>query len=126
MPIKVLLSIKPEFTEKIFNGTKRFEFRRSIFRNQDVACIVVYASSPISKIVGEFQIQKILELEIENLWKKTEEQAGITKSYFDEYFNGRDRGYAIEIWKAKLYEEPLELEKAYRIRRAPQSFMYLE
>ena len=31
--MKVLLSIKPEFAEKILNGTKRFEFRKGIFKN---------------------------------------------------------------------------------------------
>ena len=37
----VLLSIKPEFAEKIFNGTKKFEFRKSIFKNTDVKKVVV-------------------------------------------------------------------------------------
>ena len=32
--MKVLLSIKPEFAEKIFNGTKKYEFRKSIFKNK--------------------------------------------------------------------------------------------
>lgn len=126
MPIKVLLSIKPEFTSKIFDGTKRFEFRRTLFQNREVSNIVVYASAPISKVVGEFQIQSVLELEIELLWNRTKEHAGITKDYFDEYFGGREKGYAIEIGRAELYKEPIELEEAFRIKRAPQSFMYLD
>lgn len=32
--MKVLLSIKPEFANKIFEGTKRFEFRKSIFKKK--------------------------------------------------------------------------------------------
>ena len=31
--MKVVLSIKPEFANKIFDGTKKFEFRKSIFKN---------------------------------------------------------------------------------------------
>ena len=34
--MKVLLSIKPEFAEKIFDGTKLYEFRRSIFKNKNI------------------------------------------------------------------------------------------
>ena len=30
--MKVLLSIKPEFVEKIFSGEKRFEYRKNIFK----------------------------------------------------------------------------------------------
>ena len=38
--MKVLLSIKPEFAEKIFNGTKKYEFRKSIFKNKDVDKVI--------------------------------------------------------------------------------------
>ena len=58
--MKVLLSIKPEFAEKIFNGTKKYEFRKSIFKNKDVDTVVVYASSPWQYVIGEFHIDKIL------------------------------------------------------------------
>ena len=34
--MKVVISIKPEFANKIFDGTKKFEFRKSIFKNEDV------------------------------------------------------------------------------------------
>jgi predicted transcriptional regulator len=30
--MKVLLSIKPQFAEMIFSGTKKYEFRRSVFK----------------------------------------------------------------------------------------------
>ena len=53
--MKVLLSIKPEFADKIFNGTKKYEYRRSIFKKKEVKTVVVYASSPIQKIIGEFE-----------------------------------------------------------------------
>ena len=29
--MKVVLSIKPQFANKIFDGTKKFEFRKAIF-----------------------------------------------------------------------------------------------
>lgn len=57
--MKVLLSIKPEFANKIFEGSKKFEFRRSIFKNKQVKSIVVYASAPISKVIGEFEIDTV-------------------------------------------------------------------
>ena len=55
----VLLSIKPEFAEKIFDGTKKFEFRKSIFKNTDVQTVIVYASSPVQQVIGEFTIDSI-------------------------------------------------------------------
>ena len=34
--MKALLSIKPEFADKIFAGTKRYEFRRAVFKKEGV------------------------------------------------------------------------------------------
>ena len=54
--MKVVLSIKPEFAFKIFDGSKKFEFRKAIFKNNNVKSIIVYASSPVQKVIGEFEI----------------------------------------------------------------------
>ena len=58
--MKVLLSIKPEFVEKIFAGTKKYEFRKSLFKKSGVKYVVIYASAPIKRVVGEFEIDDIL------------------------------------------------------------------
>ena len=65
--MKVILSIKPEFANKIFNGTKKFEFRRTLFKNKEIKMIIVYASAPISKVIGEFEIDRIFHEELELL-----------------------------------------------------------
>src|SRR4051812_24384808 len=105
--MKVLLSIKPEFANMIFAGTKKFEFRRAIFRNEEVKTVVVYASAPTKKIIGEFEIEKILNEEIENLWEMTKKFAGIKKEYYLNYFFEKEIGYAIKIKNTKKYKHPL-------------------
>jgi len=90
-----------------------------------VTKIVVYASTPIRKVIGEFEIEEILELEKEHLWEQTKEYSGIPKNYFDHYFQDRDTGYAIKIRCPKLYETPLDLKQCFDIEYPPQSFMYL-
>lgn len=70
--MRVLLSIKPEFAEKIFAGTKKYEFRKSIFKNTNVKRIVVYASYPVQMVIGEFEIEEILEARPSQLWKITQ------------------------------------------------------
>ena len=66
--MKVLLSIKPKFAEKIFDGTKKFEFRKSIFKNDKVRKVVVYASFPVQKVIGEFTIADILNDDVAAIW----------------------------------------------------------
>ena len=69
--MRVLLSIKPEYAEKILSGEKRYEFRRALFKNPEIKKVVIYATSPIKKVIGEFDIECILTLELEDLWRKT-------------------------------------------------------
>lgn len=122
--MKVVLSIKPEFASKIFEGTKRFEYRRLIFKNKAVSTVVVYASSPISKVIGEFEINHIIENELEELWNVTKDFSGISKTYFDQYFKGKEKGFGIAIKNPCLYKKPQSIQEDYGMV-APQSFAYL-
>jgi len=121
--MKVLLSIKPEFAERIFSGEKRFEYRKSAFK-QDVTTVVVYVTQPVGKIVGEFNIGRILHGALSELWEETKGQAGISSDFFWRYFSGHDTGYAIEVKKPKRYRAAINPnEKGSFV--APQSFRYI-
>lgn len=122
--MKVLLSIKPEFAEKIFDGSKRFEFRRNVFK-QNVHTVIVYASSPISKVIGEFEIDRIIQKELEDLWQETKEYSGISKEYYDQYFTGKKDGFAIKVKRAIRYQKAQSLKEEYGMV-PPQSFAYVE
>jgi predicted transcriptional regulator len=122
--MKVLLSIKPEFAEKIFNGTKKYEFRRSVFKNPDIKIIVVYASFPVQKVIGEFEIESILNHDLKTLWELTKDSAGISKQFFFDYFENKDNGFAIKIKKTTKYRKSLCLKNDFNAT-PPQSFMYL-
>ena len=78
--MRVLLSIKPEFAKLIFDGTKKFEFRKTIFKNKNIKTIVVYASSPLQKVIGEFEIEDTINEDLDLLWEKTKEHAGIDRA----------------------------------------------
>ena len=122
--MRVLLSIKPEFASRIFDGSKRYEYRRTIFKRSEVTTVVVYASDPIKKVIGEFEIGEIIHDEPQVLWVKTGEQAGITKERFLDYFENKAKGYAISVKTARMYETPIPLDKLM-LTWPPQSFAYL-
>ena len=119
------MAIKHEFAEKIFNGTKKVEFRRNIFKSERITNVVVYASFPIKKIIGEFEIEEVLSGSPDHLWRATSENAGISKSYFDQYFANKDTGYAIRIKSFQRYLNPLCLQSDFKILHLPQSFQYI-
>jgi Uncharacterized conserved protein len=123
--MKVLLSIKPEFAEKILNGTKRFEFRKGIFKNKEITTVVIYATMPLGKVVGQFHIDCVLSDHPDTLWEQTKKYAGITKDFFDDYYVGRETGYAIKIANAERFECPLPITSLGDGIKPPQSYLYL-
>lgn len=126
MPTRVLLSVKPRFAEAILAGKKTFEFRRAVFRRQDIDTVVLYASSPTRMVVGEFTIDKVLSLALDALWRATHTGGAIDRDYFDQYFQGRTTGHALKVKRARRYRSPLCLRADFGIDHPPQSFCYLE
>ena len=122
--MKILLSIKPEYAEKILSGEKKYEFRRAIFKNQSVKKVVIYASSPVQKVIGEFDIECVITLDLNELWENTKRHSGIDKEFYDSYFQGKEVGHAIKVKKTKRYRKHQELND-YDIQYPPQSFCYL-
>jgi predicted transcriptional regulator len=125
MPTRILLSVKPRFAEAILAGEKTFEFRRALFRRQDIKTVVLYASSPRRQVVGEFTIDEVLSLALDQLWGATHEGGAIDREYFDRYFEGKKTGHALKVKRTRRYRAPLCLKKDLGILKPPQSFMYL-
>lgn len=123
---KILISIKPEFVKEIFSGRKKFEYRKVIFLDKSVKQVVVYSTMPEGKLIGEFTIEEILQDKPNNIWAKTHNHSGISKEFFDSYFDGRSSAYAIRIGKLKIYKNPLDPKELWDSFVAPQSFKYLD
>ncbi|AWK43912.1 ASCH domain-containing protein [Photorhabdus laumondii subsp. laumondii] len=123
--MKVLLSIKPEYVDRILDGSKKFEFRKIAFKNNQVQSVVIYATMPIGMIVGEFEIKEIISNSPSVVWEMTHKFAGTTKDFFDSYFEGREKAVAISIGNVKKYDKPLPLNMLGQGITAPQSYRYL-
>lgn len=121
----VLLSIKPEFAHKIFEGSKKFEFRKQVFKDTSVKKVIVYSSSPEQKVIGEFEIETILSDTPDNIWIQTSFSSGITQEFYNEYFEGRDKAFAIKVASTKKYRKQKSLAD-FNVQSAPQSFAYVE
>ena len=121
----VLLSVKPEYVEKILKGKKKYEFRRSIFKRNDIEKIYIYSSSPIRKIIASFKIEKILKDSPENIWTLCQKYAGISKKDFFDYFQNSEMAFAIEIGYVNSFQEPIDPYLIIEDFTPPQSFYYL-
>ena len=120
---KILMSIKPEYVDKIFSGEKKYEYRKRLCKKK-IDTIIVYSSSPIQKVVGELKIEKVLYDKKSIIWNKTNRYGGITKTKYDKYYENCDYAVAYEIEKAILYDKQKDL-KDFNVQMAPQSYVYI-
>lgn len=120
---RMLLSINPIYVKKIFNGTKRFEFRKFKCKN-DVESILIYETAPTMKVVGEAKIKRILTGNLAEIWLRTREGSGISKDFYDLYYKNKNSAVVYELDEVTKYPEPRNL-KSYGITQAPQSFRYI-
>ena len=123
--VNAILSIRPTFCKLIFDGQKLYEYRKKVF-NRSVDKVYVYASKPISKIVGYFTIKLIVKDNPSVVWELTHEHGGISKKHFNDYFKGCNMAHAIEIDEVVKLDTPIDPKEVIKNFTAPQNFMYLE
>jgi predicted transcriptional regulator len=123
--MNVLLSVRPEYANKIFSGGKKYEFRKTYF-NKDVDKIYIYCTAPMQKILGVIFFEKIIYDSPIRLWQKCNGFSGMTKNEFFNYFKGRKKGFAIVIKKAVAFDKPIDPKSKLSNFTPPQSFYYFD
>jgi len=124
----ILLSVKPKYAQKIFNGEKNIELRRiKPKRMRTGSLVVVYASSPIKMILGIFCVSRIETIDLKNLNSSIPNRACVSNEEAKEYFSGKDEGYAIHIGSRWLIKNKMKrfLYVKNIINSPPQSFRYI-
>ncbi len=58
--VVAFMPIKPIYAEKLIKGEKKYEFRKTAIRS-DLSHIIIYATSPVKKIIGIAEIKGIQE-----------------------------------------------------------------
>lgn len=118
--MKAILSIKPQFVDKIINGEKKFEYRKKIFK-KEIEAVIIYSTKPVGKFVGEFKIKNIINDNPNKVWEETNALSGINYEYYKSYFNNHNTAYALEIEDLVIYENPIDPNDGFK---PPQSFCY--
>jgi len=113
----IILSIHPEWVEKIKSGEKTVELRKKLPEN--LGRIFVYETKPTMQIVGELYYTDILNQDIYTLYDSTEGKTGVDIDRFLKYFDKKEKGYGIIIKKLELFKIPLKL------KNPPQNYKFV-
>ena len=120
----ILISIKPAYAEAILSGRKSVEFRKASFPKR-VGTMVLYATSPVKKIVGVANVGAVVVLGPEGAWRRYHERGAIERRAFNAYYDGSKKAVCLEIGKTHRLEPPVDPYKTIKGFRAPLSFRYL-
>ena len=121
----VLLPIKPKYVSLIMSGEKRYEFRKVKPKREGINKMIIYATSPIMKVVGEVEVLDILYDEKELVFSKTKDNPELDKDAFLRYFKNSKYACAYKLGNVTKYDHYKDL-KDLNINYVPQSFIYLD
>ena len=128
----ILMSIQTKYARKIFAGTKKWEFRKSLPRYSTLfpQRVVVYSAGVEKAIVGEFEVKRVVRTSFDELMKVTEsDRDPKAVAWMKNYYKNKKVCGAIEVGDYQLYVNPitlLTLREAVPQFRPPQNFMYLQ
>lgn len=123
----VLISINRRLDD-IFDGKKRWEYRKRSPKIEEKTLIVVYDSGKAHAIVGEFFVQKVLHGTIDEVIAKTIKETTTPEIVLREYFAGAKICSALSVEEPKRYKTPITLSEIRNLVpnfAPPQGYVFL-
>jgi predicted transcriptional regulator len=117
----MLLSFKPEWYNRIKEGSKIFEYRRT-FPDEEILAYM-YVSSPMKMIVGKIHLGRKIYI---NTWKEEYKEDEQVCERIDDFLTRHT--YAMPILSFQMTKE-IDLETLRKFNRnfiCPQMYYYLE
>jgi len=128
----LLLSIKPEYADKILAGKKTVELRRVRTRLEAGDLVLVYVTSPQQILVGSLEVEQVITENFpqkkKDFWEQVKDKAGITHQDFKQYYQGASLGVAIFFKPKNIFNQPIKLttlKKKLPAINPPQSYRYI-
>jgi len=119
-----LLSIHPKYAKAILSGDKKVEFRKQPFR-KGVSIVVIYATAPVSQVIGFFTVKGIHVSTPTEIWNRFSSVGEISRKEYREYYSGKESAVAIQIEEARAFSSPIDLSEMKAVAAPPQNFVYL-
>ncbi|MDR0483672.1 MAG: hypothetical protein LBH40_00125 [Alphaproteobacteria bacterium] len=121
--MEIVISIRPEHLNNIRSGKKKWELRKRLPEDKiltgEIKKIWVWETSPVSKIVGYIESNKIEKGSPNELWNKHGKDFGVNKEFYNQYYQNKEYAVALKIdsWVA--------CENANHTL-APQGYIYIK
>ena len=123
----LLISIKTQYANQIFNGSKKFEFRRRSIGDKNCnKKIFVYSSGKDKSIIGYIIVDKILKGDLKYILEVTNYT---NNKDIINYFEGSNQCFALHISEVHRFLEPInidDIKNNYKDFVIPQFYRYIK
>lgn len=106
------------------DGRKKIEFRKRRLAD-DVTVVWVYATAPVSKVLGYFEVGTIHTAKPTDLWRQFADVGCINRADFDRYYANSQIGAGISIRRAVRLRSPAHITDLLPSGVPPQSYAYV-
>jgi predicted transcriptional regulator len=123
----LLISVKPEFAEKIFDGSKQIELRKCAPNISTGDMVIVYSTVPEKAVVGTCVVKAVITKSPAELWRKHSTKLGIDRKRYLEYFKDREKAIGIVLSSTQRLKSKIklaEIKRSFPNFSPPQTFKY--
>lgn len=121
----IIISMAPKSAEALFDNPEKNVVFYKVTPANKVLRVIVYATAPVKKVVGEFDLQEIKIAATSTIWRNFSKASVISKKEYDAYYEGKDKAHAMISKKTYKYRNPKDL-KEYNMTKGPSGFQYLK
>lgn len=124
----IMISIHPEYVQKILSGEKTIELRRRAINIPPKTKIWIYSTRPCGKIIANALLKKIEVMSPANAWKTHQKAMCIKKESYKNYTESLDFVYLFHLINIKRMRKNISLEEMRSCCskfHPPQFFMHL-
>lgn len=93
--IDMILSLKPQYAERVLNKTKRMELRRKFSKKWTGSNVLIYSSSPTRAIVAKVRIKAVIKDNPVSMWLKWSQDIDCDMEEYEHYTKDTTEIYGI-------------------------------
>ena len=121
----IMISTTPEQAEAILTNPKKNVFFYKVTPANKVKRVLVYATSPVQAVVGEFDLERIHIVALSTAWVQHGSASSLTRKEYEKYFEGHKKAHAMIAKETFKYSKPKNLE-SFGMKKGPSGFQYLK
>ena len=121
---QVVMSVPPSLRRSDHGRPQKVEFRKRPLAG-DVTVVWVYATAPVQRVVGYFEVGATFIATPTDLWREFADVGCIDRGDFDRYYAGSSIGAGIRIRNVIRLDVPAPISELLPSGVPPQSFTYV-